>query len=317
MRRYTDEELAGRTFTKGELDSFGHKIRHVVPEDVKAMWTNEFAKLKRTDLKRKEFVEECLAVGKTIGAWSSPYFTHLMTISKTDTSGTGGGMITFTQLIEKEGAENAQLIAQHKRLHMEPNPKTFGLPGVIWPHDQLFAYDQKVWSSTTSNTESLTSKSTSEGNAAAVAAMHDAMGVMQRTPDVATYVPMVTNPVTVAAAESAAVAEHKQLCVGTIAALKKNHGEWDRTKLNWNGQITRAAANKNAKNTQVVHDLHELVSGGEAIDSVLTGHLNTWISSGNLDAEVITQIKSKFDALAKLIKSGQKLVAAVGVLLKL
>ena len=137
---------------------------------------------------------------------------------------------------------------------------------------------------------------------------------MQRSPDVASHVPMVTD---MAAVESAAVAAHKHLCVDTIAALKKNHGEWDRTKLNWNGQITRAAANKNAKNTQVVHDLHELVSVGEAIDNVLTGHLNTWISSGNLDAEVITEIKSKFDAFAKLIKSGQKLVDAVGVLLKL
>ena len=331
VRRFTDDELATKTLTKGELDAFGHKIRHVVPDEVKDLWTNEFAKLKRTDLKRKEFVAECLAVGRTMGAWTSPYFTHMLRIAKTDTSGREGGLITFHQLVDKEGPDSAMLIATHRRLHMEPNPKTSGLPGVLFPFDQLFAYDQAVWSNLTSNTESLTAKSTSDGTVAAAEMMHDAMQIMQRLPDAETRMPVVVAADPAAAnvaanaaaesaavaAESAAVAKHNKLCVDTIAVLKKNHGEWDRTKMNWNGQVTKADSNTNAKDTKVVNDLRELLSEGVAIDLVLTGHLNTWIASGNLAVAEIDEIREKFDALGKLMKSGQKIVSVVGVLLKL
>ena len=134
------DDNADDKFSKGDLNQFRHKILSA-PEHVGKQWET-LNKLPRSSIKRKEFVREVIRIAQARTEYTGSYFDSFREVSHDATAGRHGGMITWEQLETLHGEKNALAIATHKRLLMQPNPDVVGLPGVVWPEDQLFAHSK-------------------------------------------------------------------------------------------------------------------------------------------------------------------------------
>ena len=144
----TTNDHADGKFSKGDLNQFRHKMVSA-PDHVAKKWETLF-KLPRANMERKEFVREVLRIAQARVDFIGSYFDSFREIVNDKTTGKHGGMITWEQLKELHGEKNALAMATHKRLPMQINPEAAGLPGVVWPEDQLFARTKDKWSDTTS-----------------------------------------------------------------------------------------------------------------------------------------------------------------------